>query len=91
VVDLARFFGLDENELNPDHIIIIIDSDIYYLGMLVNKVERIETIPLSGDLVQTPGELSNNQYVNKVVNLGGKIFNMIDVDKLLQEIESYYA
>jgi len=91
VVDLSRFFGLQETDLNPDHRIIIIDSEIYHLGLLVNKVERIETVPISGDMVRPPGDLSKNPYVGKVVNLGGRIFNLIDVAKLLQEIESYYA
>ena len=91
IVDLAKFFGLELNEPGPDHRIIIIDSPIYHLGMLVNKVERIETVPVSGDLVHTPGEMSKNPYVSKVVNLGGRIFNLLDVAKLLEEMESYYA
>ncbi len=91
VVDLAKFFGLEESDLNPDHRIIIIDSQVYHLGLLVDRVERIETVPLYGDMVRPAAGLTKNPYVNKVVNLGGRIFNLIDLEKLLQEIESYYA
>ena len=32
-----------------------------------------------------------NAYVNKMVNLGGRILNLVDVEKLLVEIENYFA
>jgi purine-binding chemotaxis protein CheW len=91
VVDLSRFFGLEEKEVDVNNRIIIIDSDVYNLGLLVDRVERIETVPVVGQMVRSPGELSKNPYVSKVVNLGGRVFNLLDVAKLLQEIENYYA
>ena len=59
------------------------------MGFLVERVERIETVPLSGDTVREPS--AENPYIMKVVNLGGRIFNVINVEKLLGEVETYFG
>ncbi len=89
VVDLAEFFGLGCSTPGVDHRILVIASENYHLGLMVDRVERIEYIPVRGPLVHPA--VGDNPYVSKVVNLGGRIFNLIDVEKLLAEIEEYFA
>ena len=89
VVDLSEFLGMGTARTGPDHRILVIASSEYHLGFLVDRVERIEYVPVRGPLVQpSSGE---NPYVSKIVNLGGRIFNLIDLEKLLAEIEEYFA
>ncbi len=89
VIDLGQFMGMKEKPIDQESRIIILDSDEFNLGFLVDRVERIETVPVYGETVQEPE--SANPYIYKVVNLGGRLFNVINLDKLLQEIESYFS
>jgi len=89
VIDLAQFLGMKSRELTGDSKIIVLDSQEFHLGFLVDRVERIETVPLSGGTVREPG--GENPYILKVVNLGGRIFNVINLEKLLAEIESFFG
>ncbi len=89
VIDLAQFLGMKRKEAGGDTKIIILDSPEFNLGFWVDRVERIETVPVPGDTVRDPeGE---NPYILKVVNLGGRVFNMINLEKLLGEVESYFG
>jgi len=89
VIDLGQFMTGKEKPLGPERRVIIIDSPDFNLGFLVDRVERIETIPVYGDMVQQPPE--SNAYILGVVNLGGRLFNIIDLEKLLKEIENYFS
>jgi len=91
VVDLAQFFGRTPTPETVESRILILASEVYQLGLLVDRVERIESVPVRGDTVRpvTAGEV--NPYVSKVINLGGRLLHLIDVDKLLAEIEEYFA
>jgi len=89
VIDLAQFLGMKKKETDLESRIIVLDSQEFYLGFLVDRVERIETVPVAGDTVQEPeGE---NPYIMKVVNLGGRILNVINLEKLLSEVEGYFG
>jgi purine-binding chemotaxis protein CheW len=89
VIDLGQFLGMKKKEIDFESRVIILDSEDFHLGFLVDRVERIETIPVSGETVrEAAGE---NPYIMKVVNLGGRIFNIINLEKLLAEIESYFG
>jgi len=89
VIDLAQFLGMPARELGGDARIIILDSQEFHLGFLVERVERIETVPLSGGTVRDPG--ADNPYLSRVVNLGGRIFNVVNLEKLLGEVESFFG
>lgn len=87
VIDLADFLGMGKKELNFEHRIVILDSKEHHLGFLVEKVGRIETIAEKGVAVAQ----RQGNYLREVVNLGGRIFNVIDLEKLLSEIENYFS
>jgi len=89
VIDLAQFLGMPARELGGDAKVIILDSQEFHLGFLVERVERIETVPLAGGTVRDPG--ADNPYLSKVVNLGGRIFNVVNLEKLLGEVESFFG
>ena len=90
-IDLREFLGMGKATLTQDSRILILADEQYHLGLLVDRVERIETVPLKGPLVSTPEPGESNAYVVRMINLGGRILNLIDMDKLLQEIENYFA
>jgi purine-binding chemotaxis protein CheW len=91
VVDLREFFGMPRNPITLDSRVLVLASDVYHVGFLVDRAERIESVPVAGPLVQTPEHGDANPYVAKVINLGGRILNLVDVEKLLSEIENYFA
>lgn len=91
VIDLREFLGMEKSTLTLDSRILVLAGEEYHLGLLVDRVERIETVPLKGPLVQTPEPGEHNPYVSRIINLGGRILSVIDVEKLLQEIENYFA
>lgn len=89
VIDLAQFLGMAKKEIDLETKIIILDSQEFHLGFLVDRVERIETVPVFGDTVRDPG--GETPYILKVVNMGGRIFNIINLEKVLEEIEGYFG
>ena len=90
VVDLAQFFGLAPITPTVESRILILESEVYHLGLLVDRVERIESVPVRGETARPAGG-EGNPYVSRVINLGGRIFHLVDVDKLLMEIEEFFA
>ncbi len=91
VVDLRDFLGMGKSELTLDSRLLIIGSEVYHLGFIVDRVERIELVPMRGPLVQTPEPGESNPLVLRMINLGGRILNLIDMDKLLADVENYFA
>ena len=90
-VDLHEFLGMGKAALTLDSRILILAGEEYHLGLLVDRVERIETVPIKGPLVSVPEPGESNPYVTRMINLGGRILNLIDMDKLLLEIENHFA
>ena len=91
VIDLREFMGMEQSEFTIDSRVLILASEDYHLGLLVDRVERIETVPIKGPLVQTPDPGETNPYISRMINLGGRILNLVEVEKLLAEIESYFS
>ena len=91
VIDLREFMGMERSEFTIDSRVLILASEDYHLGLLVDRVERIETVPIKGPLVQTPDPGETNPYISRMINLGGRILNLVEVEKLLAEIESYFS
>ena len=91
VVDMREFIGMNRAEIGINSRILILASEFYHLGLLVDAVERIESVPVRGPLVQMPDPEETNPYIARMINLGGRILNLVDVDKLLVEIENYFS
>jgi purine-binding chemotaxis protein CheW len=91
VVDLKNFFNNQITEMTAETKLLIIDSEVYHLGILIDRIKRIESVPLSGPLVSIPEPGETSQYINRMINLGGRILNLVDMEKLMIEIENYFA
>lgn len=94
VMDLAQFFGMKAKPVDQESRVIILDPSQcgaeFHLGFLVERVLRIETITSLWHTKKLEGE-SDKPYIAGVVNLGGRIFNIINLEKLLEEIDSYFG
>ncbi len=91
-MDLAQFFGMPAKPVDPETRVLILDpaqcGAEFHLGFLVDRVERIETVPI---LRAVGKPEADKPYISGVVNLGGRIFNVINLEKLLEEIEGYFS
>jgi purine-binding chemotaxis protein CheW len=91
VISLARFFGLPSHEKGPQSRIMIYIPEDFNVGFLVDSIEEIASIewemeegnPMEGDSVQ-------NKYIEKVVSLDERLINIIDMRKLVADLEDYF-
>ncbi len=90
VVDLREFLCMDKAEPGVDSRVMILASEDYHLGFIVDRVERIELVPVRGPLVQGPEPGDSNPYINRMINMGGRILSMFDMEKLLLGLENYF-
>jgi len=90
-VDLRGFLGMGPAPIGLDSRILVLSGEEYQLGFLVDRVVRIETVPSRGPLVQAPEPGESNPYISRMINLGGRVLHLIDMEKLLLEIENYFA
>jgi len=92
VLDLGQFLGLPSKEPDAESRVLILDpaqcGADFHLGFLVDRVERIETVPAHRAIANPEGE---KPYISGAVNLGGRIFHLIALEKLLKEIEGYFG
>jgi purine-binding chemotaxis protein CheW len=91
VVDMRKFLGMGPQPLTVDSKVLILDHPVYHIGLLVDRVKRIESVPLRGPMVQMPDADQTKPYISRIINLGGRILNLVDVEKLLVEIENFFA
>jgi purine-binding chemotaxis protein CheW len=91
VVDLRQFLGMVARPTTLDSKVLILDHPVYHIGLLVDRVERIESVPIRGPLVQVPEPDEAKPYVSKIINHGGRVLNLVDVEKLLGEVENFFS
>ena len=91
VMSLARFFNLPSQERGTLSRIIVLAFPGYSIGLLVDNVREITSIP-DGTEESNPmeGEDFKNIYVDMVITLGGSLVNMINLKKLLSDLEDYF-
>lgn len=92
VHDLAAFFSLASNEKETalKRIIVLVPKG-YHIGFLVDSVREITYIN-DEDEEANPmeGKDFKNIYIDKVVCIGDTPINIIDVEKLLADLEDYF-
>jgi len=92
VHDLAAFFNLKSAKKDSalKRIIVLVPRG-YDIGFLVDSVKEITYINDEGEEANPmEGKDFKNIYVEKVVCLGNTPVNIIDVDKLLADLEDYF-
>ncbi|MDH3974522.1 MAG: chemotaxis protein CheW [Deltaproteobacteria bacterium] len=90
--DLAAFFNLTSGKKNLAlKRIIVLVPKTYHIGFLVDSVKEITWINDEDEEVNPmEGKDFKNIYVDKVVCIGDTPVNIIDVDKLLADLEDYF-
>jgi purine-binding chemotaxis protein CheW len=91
VLSLARFFNLPSHERGALSRIIVLALPGYSVGLLVDNVKEITYSPVESD-ERNPmeGEDFKNIYVEKVLSVGDSLVNMINIKKLLTDLEGYF-
>lgn len=91
VLSLARFFNIPSHERGAVARIIVLDMPGYSVGLLVDNVKEIASFPVESE-GRNPmeGEEFKNIYVEKVLTMRGSLVNMINVKKLLSDLEDCF-
>ena len=91
VHDLGSFFSLPAPEDKSLARIIILVPKGYELAFLVDSVKEITFIPEESEVLNPmEGQDFKNIYIEKVVCFGENPINIIDIGKLLADLEDYF-
>ncbi len=85
VIDLARKFTLPKEGEMDRHCIIILDLPEVSLGLLVDKVSSVITLPKE-EIDQTVIEETSmeNDYIEGIATINGSMTIFIDLDKMME-------
>jgi len=88
VVDTRARFGLARNEITDNTRIVILETEAYTIGVLVDSVAEVVHVNQS-EIETTPhvGNEENSKYIQGVCNRNNTLLILIDLDKLLSEDE----
>jgi len=91
VIALRRRFGLDEIAHDKQTRIVVSETKGAVLGFIVDSVSEVLRIPAS--TVEPPPRLGKveREYVSGVGKLDSRLLILLDVDRLLGEVESSAA
>lgn len=88
VMDVRLRFKKEPREYSDRTCIIVIDIQDVSIGLIVDGVSEVITIPQQ-DIVEPP-QLNtgfNNRYINKIGKVGNEVRLLLDCEKLLTEDE----
>ena len=88
VVGLRKRFGLPPHEKTKDSRIVVVELKGDVLGFEVDSVSEVLRIP--ADTVEPAPRLSmrNNEYISGVGKLEGRLLLLLDVNRLMTDVES---
>ena len=88
VMDVRLRFKKDPKEYNDRTCVIVVDINDVFLGLIVDSVSEVLTIP-EQDIVDPPQmhKGSNNRYIKKIGKVGNGTKLLLDCEKLLAEDE----
>ncbi len=91
VISLSRFFNLPSHERGALSRLIVLATPGYSVALLVDNVQEITFLPEgAGEKNPMEGEDFKNIYVEKVFSLRGALVNMINIKKLLADLDDYF-
>ena len=90
VVDPAHFFGVNALERSPDTRIVVLEGDNIALGFQVDRADKIELLPREAILTGKDG-VSEKLFVRSVVTMGDRLYNLVDLDPLLEAVEEEFT
>lgn len=89
VIDLKARLGLGLTEATPKHVIIVVDAGKRTVGLLVDAVSDILTV--TPDKIQPVPEVMRerqNDYVDGVAVLNGRMVTLLEMTKLISSFSS---
>lgn len=89
VVDVARFFEETSGEINEDTRIVILAGDELSIGFRVDRANRIEKFDRE-NLKTGTEHVPEKGFVKAVVNHESRLYNLIDIERLLETIEDRF-
>ena len=88
VMDVRLRFKKEPREYNDRTCVIVVDIKDVSIGLIVDSVSEVLTIPDQG-IVEPPriNKQSNNRYVKNIGKVGNDVKLLLDCEKLLTEDE----
>lgn len=86
VIDVRLRFNKEPLEYNDRTCVIVIDINEITLGLIVDSVAEVQTIP-ENDIAQPPqiNNSYNNRYIQGIGKVGKEVILLLDCEKLLTE------
>lgn len=86
VIDVRLRFKKEPLEYNDRTCVIVIDINDITLGLIVDSVAEVQTIP-DKDIVEPPqiNNSYNNRYIDGIGKVGSDVILLLDCEKLLTE------
>lgn len=84
VIDLRRRLHLENSQFGPDVVIIIVDYNQETAGLIVDRVDSVET--LKTEPKDVPGNIrkaANGRFYDKVIEINREKIIMLNLDKIL--------
>lgn len=90
VIDLKARLGMGRTEPNASHVIIVMQHGERVTGVLVDAV--LDILSVAGDQIQPMPDIvreNQNDYVDGIAVLDGKMVTLLGIDKLTAEVEAF--
>lgn len=85
VMDVRLRFKKDPKEYNDRTCVVVVDIDNTFLGLIVDSVSEVLTIP-EQDIVEPPQfNMNSNKYIKQIGKVGNDAKLLLDCEKLLTE------
>jgi purine-binding chemotaxis protein CheW len=84
VIDLRRRLHLENSQIGPDVVIIIVDYNQETAGLIVDRVDSVET--LKSEPKDVPGNIrkvANGRFYDKVIDINREKIIILNLDKIL--------
>jgi purine-binding chemotaxis protein CheW len=84
VINVRSRFGIPEIEYDDSTCIVVLDFDDYIIGLIVDGVKGVMTIPEADISMPPNAKLSyNNQFVKSIGKTSEGVKLLLDIDRLL--------
>jgi len=84
IVDLRRRLHMENNPTSPDVVIIIVDFKQETAGLIVDKVESVETVRAEPkDVPDNIRKTANGRFYDKVIEINREKIIILNLDKIL--------
>lgn len=90
VVELGMFFGKEPANVADDTRIVILAGEELSVGFKVDRTNRIENFDMES-LLAGAELVPEKGFVKAVVNHEGRLYNIVDIERLFESIEDRFA